>query len=369
MVDEKTPLIRKGDVPKSLREPAYPEGRKYRVLDIFRPIGLALRWYWGILIFVIASALLNFALTIHHDFVLVLHPLVFKSLLVVFGFILGFRNVRANNRTEEATSRMQELFSAAWTILMLTPSESRPRLSRAMVLALNELAGQINAVRKRKYWWYAMMEMRPDEENHLGFTGDSGRTFLMHVLLMAEELLGKNEPSAQAKTQKLRILWPVRTKMLDTIDRIFHLCTPAVSDRYCALVDGCLFFFVVLLPWGLEATSMDLAAATGVPWMVVSAAAVSGFEAIFVAFVLLGLNALATENEDPFMGDYEDLHLDSFVRIFELKIAFYEDQRAKVAEATKGQTFQGASEAEVEVWYHAIMCGAADASEQKLDLV
>jgi len=346
--DEKTLVVDKADVPMSLQEPGYPKGRKYRLEWISMLFVLAFSWYWFVILAAVISACVDCYLRM--EMREILNPIVFKSLFVVFGFLLGFRNVRANNRIEEAGFKTQTFFASAWTVLMLLPDESRPRASKALLFAINEMASYVESVCERKYSWYTIVGLRPNKAVHLGVQGDSSRGLLVQALLMVEELIMKEE--AGPDTKRRRFLWPEKIKMLDTFDAILHLTLPAVSDRYASLVDFCLFAFVILLPWGIPAKPIALNGS----WGTVSAGTMLVLETIFVTVVLLGLNALAQENEDPFGSYREDFNLRSFVRLFELGLVRYEKRNAQVKHVMNAQVPQGATALETELWYRALMC-------------
>jgi len=87
------------DLPQSLREQGYPDDVKYRKYDLFGILLLAFQWHSAVIIAGLISALIHWYF--HMWELELVDPLVFKSIFLVFGFCLGFRNVRANSRIEE----------------------------------------------------------------------------------------------------------------------------------------------------------------------------------------------------------------------------------------------------------------------------
>merc|ERR1719195_951890 len=90
--------------------------------------------------------------------------------------------------------------------------------------------------------------------------------------------------------------------------------------------------------------------------MVLPSGLVLTITTVFVSVFLLGLNALAQDNEDPFGDDGENHQMVRWVRLFESGVKQYERRRAEVEEAMKGQAIEGATLVETELWHHALMC-------------
>jgi len=351
------------DLPSSVRDADYPDERKFRFEDYFSIVFAAFKWHAAVIATGVVSA------SIHWHFGLggerqekLIDPLVFKSIFLVFGFCLGFRNVRANNRMEEALRYLHDFIATSWTIILLFPNSHRWKVSNALVQAMRETASYLHSISVRKHWWAAMIDVRPRHQD-VSMAGSSARPLLLAALSLAEDAVYELEPGPNGNANKQtmrRSFWVLRTKMTDCYDRLVQMTLPAVSDRYAGLLDTCLLVFAALLPFGLHAVDFDMNDITHRGHVIIPAGFLTLVNSCVVLIVMTGLNALAQENEDPFGRDDEDVRTDAYVRLFERGLQVYEEKRARVEALleTGSQSLKakGASDAQLEVWRHCLVC-------------
>merc|ERR1719271_1154667 len=93
---------------------------------------LAVRWHWVAIACALFSATICWLMG--YAEYSVVDPMIFKSIYVVFGFALGFRNVRANARYGEALNHTKSIFTTAWNVITLfrqNEKEMRVRVENA----------------------------------------------------------------------------------------------------------------------------------------------------------------------------------------------------------------------------------------------
>merc|ERR1719174_86996 len=78
---------------------------------------LAVRWHWVAIACALFSATICWLMG--YAEYSVVDPMIFKSIYVVFGFALGFRNVRANSRYGDALQSTSMMFGAAFQAITL----------------------------------------------------------------------------------------------------------------------------------------------------------------------------------------------------------------------------------------------------------
>lgn len=346
----------------SLQQPqnifGLPTKRKYALLEVWNLFRMAVEWHGVTLALAVLSATINIWTGMSSK--TLFHALVFKCLFVVFGFLLGFRNVRANNRQETANQQIQTLFTSVWTLILLFPEQmQRKRVSRAFILVLRDLTDYVSDMSQRHRIWYTAIDMRPPvhdsgtqhEAGHQhGFSGTSPRPLFQAVLMMVESEVYPLED--EGTFTKRRMVWSQIVPIMQSYDDIIHMCMPAVSDRYAALLDLLLNIFMILLPWGLVSQPLDLRPGTGYKWAYIPETAMLLITTLLISCMMMGLNALAQENEDPYGGD-DDMPLCSVVDLFEKALDAYEQQREQLGKHLPA----GLTTCQQDVWYSAALCG------------
>mmetsp|Transcript_73982 Transcript_73982/g.154220 ORF Transcript_73982/g.154220 Transcript_73982/m.154220 type:complete len:426 (-) Transcript_73982:80-1357(-) len=92
----------------------------------------------------------------------VIDGLIFKSIFIIFGFTMGFRNVRANQRYFDAMQTSQSFFQSAWSIYTVMPRESRVFIRAPLLNSMKECCAYIHRVGKdRRFCWYGMVGLEP----------------------------------------------------------------------------------------------------------------------------------------------------------------------------------------------------------------
>lgn len=345
------------DLPQSLREQGYPDDVKYRKYDLFGILLLAFQWHSAVIIAGLISCLIHWYFQMWE--LELVDPLVFKSIFLVFGFCLGFRNVRANSRMEEGNRCLHNFLGTVWNIILLFPNSRRRKVSKTLLQAMRETSSYLHNISVRKHWWAAMIDVRPRHQT-VDMAGCSSRPLLMAALAMVEETVYTLEPSRENSYTIRRSFWVLKMKLLHCYDELVEMTFPAVTDRYAGLLDACLFIFAILLPFGLGGTASQAHKLHGNTTVIIPGGLVTLVNCSVVLIVMTGLNALAQENEDPFGRDEEDVRVDAYLRLFEHALSLYEETRSNVEVLLESDADAleraGASKAEVEVWRHACVC-------------
>lgn len=361
---EKTPLVPGPAAAVETQDTGATRGVEWGLLAerLFMVPVLAVQRHWGSLLCALASILLCWGSG--HASENILDPVIFKTIFVVFGFALGFRNVRAGQRREQALQASAQLFHTSWGILALFPPASMRKIARPLTFVLHALVRHVDLLNTRKGWWFGIAGLEPSqqalESKHSWAGTFDGHFHAWEVppegvgkecqlgpdavtraffVLANEEIEGFEKMPQQARK---RILWAEKASFQRSFETIQNLSLPAFSDRYKALVDTCLCAFCWALPWGitvnpqlLSVTSRTVQAVSH--WHV---ALLLGLNTLLVATVFLGLNALAEETEDPFKGQTEDVNLEKHLQTFEEALAALEQRTdATLAEpgAASGQ--------------------------------
>lgn len=309
----------------------------------------------------------------------VFDPLIFKSIFVVFGFAVGFRNSRANDRLADAQTVTHELFASAWSILVVFPSDSRPKVREALVHLLEAISLHIQVISRRDLYKYGIIGLRPapaeaaawcdcgqrcgqlSESQAISRASLSPRPLMATTLMMFEEEFERI--NNRGKTIILRTFQRYTEAFKKSVDGIVVLAMPSVSDRLVMLINFCLLMFAVALPWGIKSTHLNFYGISPDPKVdeVLVHFSAGGFLVLntFVCTtVLFGLNALAQEHEDPFGTAQEDMQLRKLTRAWHRAVQIYEERRAT---AEQGRT--GLSSEEV-MEHHRFICSDINAAER-----
>lgn len=312
---------------------------------------LAVRWHWVAITCAIFSATICWLMG--YAEYSVVDPMIFKSIYVVFGFALGFRNVRANARYGEALNHTKSLFGVSWSVITLfRESKARQKVEQAFVGLLRAIAEHMHAISHRSDSSYGLAGLRPSHPK--GASSDdlwgydmpdevevliAPRSLMVSVFVMAgnEICMLEHAPLQERK----RSLWMLRHKFFNAYEEIELLTLPSVTRAFWTLITNVLFVFGVALPWGISVSGhtqglhdrkvhehkfLDLFSAVGFKSLLFILS-----NTLMCMIVLFGLNALAHENEQPFKGVTasagETIHLRELVDRFEDAVKSYEKQR------------------------------------------
>lgn len=325
---------------------------------------LALQWHWPSILSALASAVVCWFLG--YSEYSVVDPMIFKSIYVVFGFALGFRNVRANARYGEALYYSKMLFGTAWSVITLfREKETRLKVENVMITLLNGIAEHFNAVSQRADSWYALPGLRPTQSmsSYYDITDDdflghdcelpaevevqvAPRNLMVSAFIMigSEICIAEKAPFQERK----RTFWLLRTNFFEAYEQCELLTMPSVTKAFWTLITNVLFIFGVALPWGISASGGHQGAHDTnhslVPWKELLSSrslhslAFIVFNTLMCMIVLFGLNALAHENEQPFKGGaIETIELDQLCDRFRVAVEGYERRRDKIERDVEAQ--------------------------------
>jgi predicted membrane chloride channel (bestrophin family) len=261
-------------------------------------------------------------------------PLIFKSIFIVFGFLIGFRNVRANARRFDALASTQGMLTCVWDILVMIPDESRERVANQLLDCLRAIAAHVTLIAaNRKTYLYAVAGLQCRDDAEGGESTRLGPAPLVGATMLAVEdevdRLSKKEPDTQ---KYRRTFWFKRQSFDREFDLICNLAMPSVSDSYVMLINSCLLLFAAVLPWGLRCDDVVFTSPGLVYQHKVTIPA--GFSLVcntmVILFILFGLNTLASQNEDPFADSAQRIDIDGIVGVFAASVRDY-DARRRVA--------------------------------------
>ena len=89
-------------------------------------------------------------------------PVIFKSVFVVFGFSMGFRNVRANQRYFDAQQHCEQFYAAWWGIYLPLPRDIRLKVKTEFLQAFEECRAYAHRVgTDRRHAWFAVVGIEP----------------------------------------------------------------------------------------------------------------------------------------------------------------------------------------------------------------
>lgn len=297
-------------------------------------------------------------------------PLIFKSVLVVFGLTLGFRLVRANCRLSEAEAATKQLFQSTLSIFVLLPDWSEPTCREQLLYLLDVFCEHINIIANRYTFWYGLIGLRPKEAKKRSSLNRAltmakedpeqteveadlcPRALMVSTICMCGEVIHQAEDRTNPGDQNIkRLWWETRQKFIGAYDEIEKLTLPSVSDGYVTLINFLLGGFGVAIPWGVNASSMDFHTQSPlIPLVHIPSGVFLALETIVCALSLYGLSGLAQEIEDPFDGHgLHVIELSTILRNFK-KTAMaleqcrdmFRNSRAEQASTSEEQGEQGA---------------------------
>lgn len=229
-----------------------------------------------------------------------LHPAWFKlnstpfSLLgITLAIFLGFRNNTSYERYAEGRQLWGQLIIAARSLLRQAATLTQPplagdeqtRLAERLVALATALKDQLR---------------RTERAREATAPETAGPSASKQLLLLAEDLAalrrrGRLEP----------LLMPAMEANLDRLAAVIGGCeriagTP-IPYAYSVMLHRTVYLYCILLPFGL----------------VGSLALLTPLITVFIAYTFMALDATATELEDPFGLDPNDLPLDALTRTLE----------------------------------------------------
>mmetsp|Transcript_137135 Transcript_137135/g.242408 ORF Transcript_137135/g.242408 Transcript_137135/m.242408 type:complete len:378 (+) Transcript_137135:43-1176(+) len=372
MASEETPLLDKANVPEPIRvRETGLEPESWLWIGLTLPVSTVYRYWFSILLIALSTVV---CIKLDYTKVSVLDPLIFKSIFVIFGFAIGFRNVRANTRRGAAMEHISDFFGSAWGILVIFPDKQRAEVTKELTCLCDIFANHIKLVATRSNYMLGIVGLQPYErpgsvpEDSSSIWQDtilewpqttseaqlSPRTLMMSFLFMCEEKIDELEDS-----QKMQKAFAAqKATFMKSYDGILHIALPSISDRYAMLIDIILSMFGITFPWGIHGGEDHLNHIKflhGLPsgwWLVINT--------IFVVLVFFGLNSLAAEHENPFNGDWDDLHFRKLVNLFKDAVTGYEAHRIAYRKQNSGATLTHLEE-------HRLICGAAGANQDSTE--
>jgi hypothetical protein len=342
MASERTPLLGQTDVES--HSAAFHEVSSHQTL--WHVLKTTVDHHWvtlsGCVLSSWACSKLGFAK------VAVFDDLLFKPLFVIFGFAIGFRNLRANTRRSQALASVRGLLQAVWDLLVLLPvTESREMMCTEMLRACELVAKYVTCVAMHSDYKYALAGLEPQLAKgtrlHFGGWGesDTGRRTrgpgaeVESIFLKCEDEVDRL--TAEWKTQKFhRTFWSSKTAFKKEFGALIDLATPSVSDGYRMLIRVMLFGFAVIYPWGLISQHI-----TYHDKIIIDDGTFLMLNSLMVCFFLLAMNAQASEQEDPFHDSYTRLDFVRIVAAFRAAVEDYEQERRLEAPESKDDLAAG----------------------------
>jgi len=285
--------------------------------------------YWSLI-----ACVLSALLCAHNDHMSqsIFDPLIFKSIFVVFGFAIGFRNMRANERRGMCLMSVRNICHAAWELLLLLPyDEHRQRMREQLICGLEALADHVMRVADRGNYKYALSGTEPSaqKEGEVESSVHLGPTTLMAATLLAlEDEMSRlqkehsKHPEYGFSQKYQRTFWAKKLRFDEEHYNLINYAIPSVSDAYVVLINSSLFLFGLVLPWGLHCNNVNIRGVN-----IMGAGTFLVINTIVVMWILLGLNTLASQHEDPFMPSYEMIDLRLHMGEFRKAVEFYDTQR------------------------------------------
>lgn len=341
-VHETTPLLSPQYGTKIVLADYHLETDGYMYSMCMIPIRTIRKHFIGLGFSLVSAMLCVWSHSIEHR---VFDSLIFKSIFIVFGFAIGFRNVRANQRRSTAMEYVLQLFGAAWEILLLYPDSTRPKIAKAFTSFFDHFAEHIRRIAGRGDYAYSFVGLEPVQPREGHYIGRrscehvlrdvrllpphvsrevnfDARPVMLALMLMCEDEIDAIEKPPKQKLR--RSFWGSKDKFFSMYDQIIALCCPSVSERYIALVDLCLGIFAVALPWGIKSEGFQ------VHKLHLYGGTLLIMNTMMVNLILYSLNTIATEHEDPFDGDADDVDLEGLVKGFRIAVEGYEERLAEV---------------------------------------
>lgn len=389
--DEKSPLLPDAKHVKGIyTKPLHSVGHSgiFGFLDAMITVPkLAFMWHWVSILFSIASAILCWS--VGWEQYSTVDPMIFKSIFVVFGFALGFRNVRSNQRYGDALNNVKIMFGAAWSIIALfrqDEAESRRKVNIAMVKLLKSITRHLHAILYRTDSWFALVglhpkdpegdhdvleqgiveveqgiveeieeEIRPMLSKQTTSTLDPERCVEVQLgprpLMVSTFVMIGNEicrMETMPLQERKRAFWFARMQFFEAFDACELLTMPSVTMVYQMLINFSLFLFGLAVPWGIAVSGskhklhmandiQDLAHGKIPKDDALQSLLFIVFNTSFCMIILFGLNALAHENEQPFKAGPEAIQVDRILARFQEAVAGYEARMTAVGDVLEVQ--------------------------------
>lgn len=304
--EEKAPL-RKSELTLKQPRPNLHPADEFNSKLILLPL-MALEEHYQAILTTVCSAML--CTLMGYAEVWVIDPTILKCIFVVFGFSMGFRNVRANTRYAIAMQKAALWFAGFWGVYAPLQREVQLKVGPDLLEAMQVAAAYIHLIAdSRDNSWYGILGIEPEQKGQtacgwegVDMAGLNGRLRLVDALnRIGDELLRIGDMSIE-RTFKLH-----QKLVLENYDHLLALALPSVTTRFKIFVDICLGFFTVFMPWGTMARSVEFDA-LGQQWHI-SPGVVLVMNTTAVIWVVYALDSIITQNEDPVSGDPDDVNL------------------------------------------------------------
>lgn len=235
---------------------------------------------------------------------------------------------------------VRNICHVSWELLVLMPfDEHRPRIREHILCALEAIADHVMRVADRGNYKYVFAGTEQcDVEENSGEVRLGPTTLLASTLLVLEDDMSrlqaahKKHPDFGMSHKYERTFW-AKKKAFDLEHyNLVNYAIPSVSDAFMVLINSSIFLFGVVLPWGLQCNSVKIEGVN-----VLGAGTFLVINSILVMWVLLGLNTLASQHEDPFMPSYEMIDLKQHIKMFRSAVDHYDAKRIECMSSRRGE--------------------------------
>lgn len=262
----------------------------------------------------------------------VIDPMIIKSIFVLFGFTMGFRNVRANQRYFDAMHQATLFFAGFWGVYAPLPREVQVKVRENLLESMQYAAGYIHRVAdSRDNAWHGILGIEPpqhlqavvdkvgDSPEGFDIQGLDARLRLVQVLILIDSELQKRGDKADQRTYAIH-----QKQVLDGYDHLLALALPSVTNRFKIFVQICLAFFSVFMPWGIMTKPVEFYVLGYLCH--ISAGTFLMVNTTSVIWVLFTLNSIINQNEDPVSGDADDVNLVLLTDALVFEVQDYENR-------------------------------------------
>jgi len=219
--------------------------------------------------------------------------------------------------------------------MLLPYDEHRERMRERLLSALEAIADHVMRVADRHNYKYCLSGTEHALAGRDAFEFKLGPTTLVAATLMAlEDEMSRlqkahcEDPENSASQKYQRTFWAKKLKFDEEHYNIVNYTIPSVSDAYVVLINSSLFIFGVVLPWGLHCNNVNVQGVN-----VMGAGTFLVLNTIVVMWILLGLNTLASQHEDPLMPSYEMIDVRQHMKIFREAVEHYDTTRISLSSA------------------------------------
>jgi hypothetical protein len=295
------------------------------------------------------------------------------ALLLVILYFLILRSVRGNDRRVQALQKINQMFSAFWSIYTFLSAESRLKIRNHFIASFESVARNLSEISIGGSYWYAIMGLAPANRNHFEFAKaeeamrlDIFKTFhgqldvaadldtkskleavpaprlqLMAALMLVEDenRMNSQEVDHVGKQNDSGHLWHSQMLLLNSYDELLALVIPSMGNAQIAFYNALMLVVSLILPWTFSPQSVHR----------FSPQYAHGSEPRFLApmfflclnvsliFLLHSFDVLAQMYDNPFAPSVlnDQICLEECVEVLSASIHGY-DQRHHMAEQQYG---------------------------------